>query len=77
MKISKGEYNQFSPDAKLQLLEQFGTLVTTKQIREIKASIYKLYDFYVEVLYDTIQETIVRNEPIWNSAMLDFYIDSS
>jgi hypothetical protein len=72
MNLTKGEYTQFSQKGKLNLLNEFGILITEKYINEFKIKIYKLYDFYVEVMYS--QERIVYVEPVLSISMLKHFL---
>jgi hypothetical protein len=71
MYLSKGEYTQFSLKGKLNLLDEFGILINEKYADEIEIKIYKLYDFYVEVLYD--KQRIVKAEPVLFAGLLGYY----
>jgi hypothetical protein len=72
MYLSKGEYSQFSLKGRLNLLQEFGTLINEKYVNEIKITLYLLYDFYVEVIYDN--DSIVKAEPLKNEGMLHYYV---
>ncbi len=72
MYLSKGEYSQFSLKGRLNLLQEFGTLINEKYINEIKITLYLLYDFYVEVIQDN--DCIVKAEPLKNEGMLHYYV---
>ena len=72
MYLSKGEYSQFSLKGRLNLLQEFGTLISEKYVNEIKITLYLLYDFYVEVIYDN--DSIVKAEPLKIVGMLQYYV---
>jgi hypothetical protein len=72
MYLSKGEYSQFSLNGRLNLLQEFGTLINEKYINEIRITLYLLYDFYVEVIHDN--DCIVKAEPLKNEGMLHYYV---
>jgi hypothetical protein len=72
MHLSKGEYTQFSLKGKLNLLNEFGTLLTQKRINETEIKIYYIYDFYVEVF--SIKKLVTKVEPLISSSMLRYYM---
>ena len=72
MYLSKGEYSQFSLKGRVNLLKEFGTPINEKYIKEIKITIYLLYDFYVEVIYKN--DSIIRVEPVKHVGMLHYYL---
>jgi hypothetical protein len=63
MHLSKGEYTQFSLKGKLNLLNEFGTLLTQKKVNETEIKIYYIYDFYVEVFY--VEKLVTKVEPYY------------
>jgi hypothetical protein len=69
--LSRGEYTQFSLKGRLNLLCEFGTLLTEKKTDDIVTRIYYIYDFYVEVLSNKKQVTKV--EPIIFYGLLKYY----
>jgi hypothetical protein len=71
MNLSKGEYMQFSLNGRLNLVNEFGILISEKYVDEIELKIYRLYDFYVEVLYN--QQRIVKAEPVIFAGLLNYY----
>ncbi len=75
MKLSRGEYCGFNLMTKVQLLKEFGLLLFEKRTKNKQVSIYQLYDFYVEVIYDINSNKIERAEPITSAGMIKFYDD--
>ncbi len=75
MKLSRGEYCGFSLSSRVQLLKESGVLLFNKRIKNKQVSIYQLYDFYVEVIYDINSDKIERAEPITSAGMIKFYDD--
>ena len=63
MKITKGEYCQFSLKGKMQLLIEFGNLLGENIIGNKVIQLYKLYDFYVEVLCSKVNLKVEHIEP--------------
>jgi hypothetical protein len=74
MKLTKGEYCQFSLKSRLALLREFGVLVTERYINEKVVRIFKIYDFYVEVLYDLLNKKFEKAEPVYFSNMIEYYL---
>jgi hypothetical protein len=72
MHLSKGEYTQFSLKGKLNLLNEFGTLLTQKRINETDIKIYYIYDFYVEVFY--VEKIVTKVEPLISNGLLRYYM---
>jgi protoheme ferro-lyase len=72
MHLSKGEYTQFSLKGKLNLLNEFGTLLTQKRINETDIKIYYIYDFYVQVFY--IEKLVTKVEPLIFNGLLRYYM---
>ena len=64
MKLSKGEYCQFSLRGKEKLLQEFGIPVCRKTIGDRCISIFRLYDFYVERTDNTHTNRIEKIEPV-------------
>ena len=73
MKLTKGEYCRFGLKSRLRLLKEFGSLVCEKNLNQIKIQIFRLYDFFVEVMVDVHTRAVLRAEPLISLAMLDFY----
>jgi hypothetical protein len=74
MKLTKGEYCQFSLKSRLALLKEFGVLVTERYINEKVVRIFKIYDFYVEVLYDLLNKKFEKAEPVYCANLVDYYL---
>jgi hypothetical protein len=72
MHLSKGEYTQFSLKGRLNLLNEFGTLLTQKRINETEIKIYYIYDFYVEVFSEN--KLVTKVEPLIFSGLLKYYM---
>lgn len=72
--LTKGEYTQFNLKSRLQLLDMNGLLLVEKEIDEyLKVKLFQIFDFYVEVVYDSCKRKILRAEPVISSNWLDFY----
>ncbi len=74
MKLTKGEYCQFSLKSRLALLKEFGVLVTEKYVNEKLIRIFKIYDFYVEVLYDLLTNRFLKADPVYSNSLVEHYL---
>lgn len=72
MHLSKGEYTQFSLKGRLNLLKEFGTLLTQKRTNETEIKIYYIYDFYVEVFF--IEKLVTKAEPLISTGLFRYYM---
>ena len=73
MKITKGEYCQFSLHGKLQLLDEFGELLCEKSYESRSIRLFRLCDFYVEVMFNKVNSITERAEPIKSFHQFLFY----
>lgn len=71
--MTKGEYCRFGLKSRLKLLKEFGCLVCEESLNQVKVQIFRLYDFFVEVLVDIHTRAVIKAEPLLSVAMLDFY----
>lgn len=68
MKITKGEYCQFTLQGKIQLLHLYGKVICHKAIDGKDITIFRIFDFYIEVIYsEPMNNSIVQAEPISKS----------
>jgi hypothetical protein len=74
MKLTKGEYCQFSLKSRLALLKEFGVLINEKYVNEKLIRIFRIYDFYVEVLYDLLNHKFLKAEPVHNQQLVAHYL---
>jgi hypothetical protein len=72
MNLSKGEYTQFSLGGKLNLLKEYGLLLSENKIDEVNVKIYFIYDFYVEVF--SKNNYVTKAEPIVSLALMKYYL---
>jgi hypothetical protein len=77
MKLTKGEYCQFSLKSRLALLREFGVLVTERYVNNQAVRIFKIYDFYVEVLYDLLNNCFVKAEPVYSTNLMEYYLNEN
>ncbi|MDN3654065.1 hypothetical protein QWZ08_00420 [Ferruginibacter paludis] len=73
MKITRGEYCRFSLQGRVQLLCCCGRYVCSAAIENKYLIVYKLPDFYVEVLTDLHNHTIVHARPVLSLQLIAFY----
>ena len=73
MKLTRGEFCQFTLNTRLELLKQFGRNILEKKIRMRLVSIYKISGFYVEVYENLESNKLEKVEPIKNLRMLEVY----
>jgi hypothetical protein len=77
MVLSKSEFCQFSLNARNRLVEEYGQLLVKRGFVQKKISVYKIYGFYVEAVYNTVNDQIVKIEPIYSEPLLNYYIRDS
>lgn len=73
MKISKGEYCQFSLKGRADLLQEFGSLVLERTFGHKVVRVFLLYDFYVEMIYNLQNQEIEKIEPVTSIQLLHLY----
>jgi hypothetical protein len=73
MILTKGEFCQFSLISRLKLLKEYGSCICQRVIAEKLIVIYKIYDFYVEVIYSIKKSIIEKVEPVRNLKILFLY----
>jgi len=74
MKLTPGEYCRFSLSGRIALLHQYGKFICSRLVHSKKILVYKLYDFYVEVIKDLVKNTVLEANPVWSRDMLEFLI---
>ena len=73
MKITKGEYCQFTLQGKIQLLHLYGKAICHKAIDDKAITIFRVFDFYVEVIYiEPMNNFIIQAEPV-SQSLINFY----
>ena len=73
MKITKGEYSQFTLQGKIQLLHLYGKVICHKAIDDKGITILRVFDFYVEVVYnEQMDNLIMQAEPV-SQNLINFY----
>jgi hypothetical protein len=71
MHLSKGDYTQFSLKGRLNLLNEFGVLLSQKKVEETDIQIYYIYDFYVQVILR--EKFIIKVEPLIEDSIRRHY----
>ncbi len=64
MIITKGEFCGFTLHGRLRLLEQYGQLILEKIIERNKISIFKIFDFHVELIKDVFTKKLLKADPV-------------
>ena len=73
MKITKGEYCQFTLQGKTQLLHLYGKVICRRTIEDKAITIFRVFDFYVEVIYnEQMDNLIMQAEPV-SQNLINFY----
>lgn len=73
MEISIGEYCQFTLRGKMNLIDQYGKFECLKVFDKKRITVFKLFDFHVEVVRDLLTKEIVQANPITSKSLLEFY----
>lgn len=73
MILTQGEFCQFSLKSRAQLLKEFGNYVCHKKIEDELISLYRIYDFYVALVYNVREKQLKQADPITNSEWIGFY----
>jgi hypothetical protein len=72
MYLTKEEFCLFSQSAKLQLVKEFGTLLYQHNVSKQLIRVFRVYDFYLEVVSDHVSNTVLSVN-IVSGKMLRFY----
>ena len=73
MKLTRGEFCQFSHETRFKLLKEFGRNILKKKVKMKLVSVYKISDFYVEVYEDRVSRRLEKVEPVKNIQILEVY----
>ena len=76
MKLTKGEFCQFSLAARRQLLDDFGERISEKTAANKRITIYLIYGFYVMRVFDMVAGTTEKAEPVIFPALLRYLEDN-
>jgi len=72
--ITRVEYCRFSLKGKLRLLDLFGEVVFEKITQKEEMVVFKLNDFYVAVIKDMENNSVIDASPLWSEEQLQFYL---
>lgn len=73
MKLTMGEFCQFNLNTRFELLKEFGRNILKRQIKMRLISVYRIFDFYVEVHENMASNRLERVEPLKNIRLLELY----
>jgi hypothetical protein len=73
MKLTRGEFCQFSLNTRLQLLKEFGKTILKKKVEMRLVSVYRISGFYVEVFENLVSQRLEKVEPLRNPSLLEVY----
>jgi hypothetical protein len=73
MKLTRGEFCQFTLSTRFELLREFGKNIMKKQVRMKVISVYRIFDFYVEVYENISSRQLEKVEPVRNLRILQVY----
>lgn len=73
MKITIGEYCRFSLQGRINLLYQYGEIICYGIFEKKLITIFKLFDFHVEVVNELFSKSIVAAKPVVSCNMISFY----
>ena len=73
MTITKGEFCQFSLNTRRQLLKEFGNYVCQVIVGRKSISVFKIYGFYVELVFNELSNQVEKIQPIQNPNMIMVY----
>jgi hypothetical protein len=73
MTITKGEFCRFSLNTRRQLLKEFGNYVCQVIVGRKSISVFKIYGFYVELVFNELSNQVERIQPIQNPNLITVY----
>ena len=73
MKLTRGEFCQFSLATRLVLVQEFGKNILKKKVEMRLVSVYRIFGFYVEVFENLASHRLEKVEPLKNRTILDVY----
>lgn len=77
MILSKSEFCRFSLNARNRLVQEYGQLLVKRGFVKKEISVYKIYDFHVEAVYNAVNDKVEKIEPIYSPLLLNYYIRDS
>ncbi|MFT5821360.1 MAG: hypothetical protein ACI8ZM_002612 [Crocinitomix sp.] len=74
MVLTKEEFCLFNVTSRIKLMKMDGQFLTKRVCeKQYLISLYEIYGFYIETIYDLSQMKTIRIEPIFSSQILDLY----
>jgi len=73
MKLTRGEFCQFGMHTRFELLKEFGKYVVKRKVKMKLISVYRIFDFYVEVCENANSNSLEKIEPLRNIQFLELY----
>jgi len=73
MKLTRSEFCQFNLHTRFDLLTEYGKNILHKTVSRKLISVYRIFDFYVEVYVNLASRKIERVEPVINAGILEVY----
>ena len=73
MKLTRGEFCQFGIHTRFELLKEFGKHVIKRKVKMKLISVYRIFDFYVEVYENAGSNSLEKIEPLRNIQFLELY----
>lgn len=74
MELTREEFCLFNLKSKIQLVEKDGYFLTRRISGDLYLiSLYRIYDFYVEVTYNIPKVETMSVEPVINIQIIDLY----
>jgi hypothetical protein len=74
-KLGLYEYNQFTPDEQAELLWDKGVFLINRMDDKYSYNLYSLFDFFVEVWYDSKKNSIYKFRTFKTVEALEPYLD--
>ena len=73
MKLTRGEFCQFSLKTRLELVKEFGKIILRRNVKMKLVSVYRISGFYVEVFENLASYRLEKVEPLKNNLILEVY----
>ena len=76
MKLTRGEFCRFNLKSKSSLIKENGLMLMKREIDKMyEIRLFLIYDFYVEVFFDSRKKIILKADPVMNHAWLTLYLN--
>jgi hypothetical protein len=73
MDLTKEEFCLFNIKSKINLLNKDGDFLCRRLKNEKLLSLYKIYGFYIEVIFDIYTVTTIQINPVINPSIIELY----